>query len=308
MSKGGGTSTQTTTQTLDPQIKALLMGNYQHAQGVANTPFSPFTGEMVADFNPTQTLGQGMLTSLGKSNIGDPALNSAIGSATSASTFAPQMTTAGTLPGTDLTAYENPYQSDVIDATMKQLGLARDTGIMSDNQRATAAGAFGGDRGAVLNSLTNKDYLDTAASTVANLNAQNFTQAQNAATSDLNRQLTAAQGNQAASIQGANLNLGGASLLGDLSDKQIQDALTKAGLVSGVGDQQQQNQQQKDDAAYQEFLRKIGYPAQQQQLLNQSLGLLPNLTNETKTGTQPGDGGLGTMGLIGNLALATATF
>lgn len=308
MSKGGGTSTETTTSTLDPQIKSLLMGNYQHAQGVANQPFTPFSGEQVADFNPTQTLGQGMLTTLGKSNIGDAPLSTAIGAAGSASSFKPSTVSAGTLPGTDLSPYENPFQQDVIDTTMKQLGQARDAGIVSDNQRATAAGAFGGDRGAVLNSLTNKNYFDTAASTVANLNAQNFTQAQNAATSDLNRTLTADQGNQAAGVQGANINLGGASLLGDLSDKQIQDALTKAGLVAGVGDQQQQLQQQKDDASYQEFLRKIGYPAQQQQILNQSLGLLPNLTNETKTGTQPGDGGLGTMGLLGNLALAGATF
>ena len=302
MSKGGGTTTQTTTNTLDPQIKQLLTSNYNRALGIANTPFTPFTGESVAGFTPDQLTGQSLLKGIGQSNLGDSALNSAITTAGGVAGYTPQNVTAGTLPGTDLSGYMNPFQQDVIDATLKQLGQARDAGIMSDNQRASAAGAFGGDRQAVLNSLTDKNYLNTAASTLAGLNSANFAQAQNAATNDLNRQFSAATANQGAGLQGAGLNLNASSLLGDLSNQQIQEALVKAGVVSAVGDQQQQLQQQKDDAAYQEFLRKIGYPAQQQQLLNQSLGLIPAVTNSTTTGTQPGDGGAGLLGSIGSLA------
>lgn len=306
MSKGGGTTTQTTQNTLDPQIKQLLMSNYNRAAGIANKPFTPYTGESVAGFTPDQLTGQSLLKTIGQSNLGDSTLNSAIGTAGNVAGYTPNNISAGTLSNTDLSPYMNPYQSDVIDATMKQLGLARDTGIMSDNQRASAAGAFGGDRQAVLNSLTNKNYLDTAGSTLAGLNSANFSQAQNAATSDLNRQYSADAANQSAGLQGAGLNLNASSLLGNLSNQQIQEALGKAGVVSAVGDQQQQNQQQKDDAAYQEFLRKIGYPAQQQQLLNQSLGLIPAVTNSSTTGTQPGQSPLSGIGsaLSGVAAIA----
>lgn len=296
MSKGGGTTTQTTTNTLDPQIKALLMSNYNRAAGIANKPFTPYTGEFVAGFTPDQLAGQTALKAIGTGDIGDAALNGAINTATNVSGYTPDKVTAGTLSNTDLSPYMNPFQQDVIDATMKQLGQARDAGIMSDNQRASAAGAFGGDRQAVLNSLTDKNYLNTAASTLAGLNSANFAQAQNAATNDLNRQFSAATANQGAGLQGAGLNLNASSLLGDLSNQQIQEALGKAGVISAVGDQQQQLQQQRDDAAYQEFLRKIGYPAQMQQLLNQSLGLIPAVTNSTTTGTQPGQSQLGGIG------------
>ena len=316
MCKGGKKTTETTTNTIDPEIKSLLFSNYNRASGVANTPFQPFTGESVADFTPTQLQAQDLLKQLGTGNIGDAAMNSAIGAASSAAGYSPTNIsatniTAPTLANTDLSPYMNPYQQDVIDATMKQLGQARDAGIMSDNQRATAAGAFGGTRQAVLNSLTNKDYLDTAGSTLAGLNSQNFTNAQNAAQSDLTRELAAAQANQGANLtaaqsnqnaaQGAaGINLNAAGLLGDLSGQQQSSALTKAGLVSAVGDAQQQLQQQKDNAAYDEFMRQIGYPAQTQQIMNQALGLFPNVINTTSDKTESGGGSFLT-GLLGGL-------
>jgi hypothetical protein len=60
-------------------------------------------------------------------------------------------------------------------------------GLNADNQRATAAGAFGGDRQSVLNSLTDQNYQRTLAGTDANLNYQNFMQAQAGATGDPHR-------------------------------------------------------------------------------------------------------------------------
>ena len=296
MSKGGGTTTSTTSNTLDPQIKALLTSNYNSASSIANQPFTPYTGEQVAGFTPTGIQAQDLLKSIGTGTTGDGALNQAVGTTQGVAGYTPQSVTAGQLSNTDLSPYMNPYQSDVIDATLKQLGQARDTSMMSDNQRASAAGAFGGDRQAVLNSLTNKNYLDTAGSTLAGLNSQNFTQAQGAATSDLNRSLSAAQGNQSAGLSGAGLNLQAGSQLGQLSQQQLAQAVTKGGLLGAVGDAQQGLQQSKDDAAYQEFLRKLQYPIQGQTIKNQALGLIPNVTNSSTSGTQPGQSQLGGIG------------
>lgn len=254
---------------LDPAQMQLFMQNYGQAQDVANTPYQGYDpNARVAAFTPETLAAQGSLTNFGNGNTGQPTLNTAINTASGVAGYNP-----GSLATTDLSPYMNPYQGDVIDQTLAELGRARDAGIMSNGQRATQENAFGGDRQAVLDSLTNKDYLNTAASTLANLNSQNFTNAQNAATGDLNRNLST-----------AGLNLSGAGALAGMSDQQIQDALQRAGALGQVGNQSQTQAQNLSDAAYQEFMRRIAYPEQQQELRNQSLSLIP--LQETTTGTQ----------------------
>ena len=93
---------------------------------------------------------------------------------------------AAQLSDADLSQYMNPYQQDVIDTTMADLGRARDSAMNASGVAATQGGAFGGDRHAVMESLNNADYMRQAASTSANLRNQGFQNAQNAAMSDIN--------------------------------------------------------------------------------------------------------------------------
>lgn len=93
---------------------------------------------------------------------------------------------AAQLSDADLSQYMNPYQQDVIDTTMADLGRARDSAMNASGVAATQGGAFGGDRHAVMESLNNADYMRQAASTSANLRNQGFQNAQNAAMADIN--------------------------------------------------------------------------------------------------------------------------
>jgi hypothetical protein len=93
---------------------------------------------------------------------------------------------AAQLSDADLNQYMNPYQQDVIDATMADLGRARDNAVNASGVAATQGGAFGGDRHAIMESQNHADYMRQAASTSANLRNQGFQNAQNAAMADIN--------------------------------------------------------------------------------------------------------------------------
>jgi hypothetical protein len=337
---GGGSQTTTTKNETDPQIKALMLQNYSDASNVANTPFQPYTGQRVAGFTPNQIAGQGGLLAAANDPSGTNGLTAAAGSVggllgyrppniAAPSTITPNTVTpgsvaAGQLSSTDLAPYMNPFTKDVINQTIEQQKHARDMQGVTDNASATAAHAFGGTRQAVQRALTTEGYDRNTGGLIAGLNADNFTQARGAASTDIGNRLAADQfnvnnrmgadefnatgklgadqfnatggynagvANAGNDITGANFRLNAGKTLAGLSDQELQDALTRAGVINAVGDQQHSQQQDVNDAAYEEFLRQIGYPAQQQSIKNAAIGLLPN--DGTQTGTTQKKYGLG---------------
>ena len=230
MSGGGGTTIQK--NELDPQLKALHMQNYAHALNVANTPFQPYTGERVAGFNANQLLGHDAF--LAAAN--DPTAINAIGRAqgsvgdllnyrspfisnpatvTPGMIVAPNKVTpdnvmAGMLAGVDLSSYSNPYTAGVIDQTIQQQLRARDMQGVRDNTAATAAHAFGGTRQAVQNALTSEGYDRNTGELIANLNSENFRQAQAGALGDINRRFAADQFNAGNRLSADQFNATGA--------------------------------------------------------------------------------------------------
>ena len=77
--------------------------------------------------------------------------------------------------------YMNPYQQEVIDASMADLERQRQMQQMPDLNTATQAKAFGGSRQGVAQALTNEAYDRTQANTLANLRSQGFGNAQGVA-------------------------------------------------------------------------------------------------------------------------------
>lgn len=264
---GGSKTTSTTVSDnkIDPALMSLYQQNYQSAQGVANLPFQPFTGEAVSPINATQRQATGIFGNL--ANASAPTIN------------------AGLLKNTDLSPYMNPFQSQVIDRTLQAQERARQMAQVTQNQAATSAGAFGGSRSGVLGALTNEGYDRNTADLIANLNAQNFGQAQAAATGDINR-IYGADTTNATNVLNNN-----------------QQRLAATGGLNLAGAQEQQTAQSADDAAYQEFLRRIGYPSTQQDIRNASLGLIPlqQTQNSTTTQKQSGGGLAGILGAIGSV-------
>src|SRR5258705_13086792 len=96
---------------------------------------------MVAGANPNHSQSVDMFNNIGANNTGAAPLSFGIDAAKGVAGFQP-----GSLPGTDLSGYMNPFQKQVTDTTMADLERQRQIARVHDNQEATAAHAFGGGR------------------------------------------------------------------------------------------------------------------------------------------------------------------
>ena len=250
MSKGKNTTTTTT----DPKQMQIYEDLYNKSKGIASQPFVPYTGNRLAGFNPDQLSGFDATRGMFNQSMGyDPRsqLNTLAGQA------------APSLLDTDLEAYQNPFQTQVIDNTLADLNRSRQMQLQSDQDAAIGRGAFGGSRSALLESETNRNFAEQAAKTAGNLRAQGFDRATSLAGMDLGRDM------QNRGFQ--------AGLLGN----QLSDQYRNLGMLSGIGGQQQGLQQRGLDAGYGEFMRALGYGPQQLGLLAQGVSALPTQTNRT---------------------------
>lgn len=236
------TQQQTQQQVLDPAIRDAFLGTYNRAVGVANNlgerQFADFTPDQMAAFDATrnavgaggQALGaaQNALTGLLDFNPGTVTAANVTGrtagpaaQATAAQAGPAALADAAAinrgdirqvqaerLRDTDLSAYMNPYTTNVIDAALGDLERSRQMQRQQDASRAAAAGAFGGSRQAVLEAETNRAFDDNAARTVAGLRQSAFQNAQQAAMGDIGNQLAAGQFNAGIDANVAGQNAG----------------------------------------------------------------------------------------------------
>jgi hypothetical protein len=140
MSKGGGETTATSS--IDPQLKQAYLGNIRQAQSVAGAlPVRQFAG-----FNPLYTAGEQQVT------------NEALTPFT----------------GESIQQFMNPYENDVVQRALSDVGGALQTQQLQNRQAATAAKAFGGSRQGVQESLTNAAAIKQAADTAAQMRAAGY--------------------------------------------------------------------------------------------------------------------------------------
>ena len=136
--------------------------------------------------------------------------------------------TPTSLLDTNLGAYQNPFQSQVIDNTLSDLNRARQMQIQSDQDAAIGSGAFGGSRSAILEAETNRNFADRAGNIAANLRSQGFDRATSLAGQDIGRDFQAQQMMSDADKQvamqnasfGQQAGLAGQGLLGDIAQNQ----------------------------------------------------------------------------------------
>ncbi len=270
MSKGKSTTTTTT----DPAQMAMYQDLYGKAKGIASQPFVPYTGARVAGFNPDQLQGFDATRNIFDQSMG-------YNPRSQLNTLATQ--NAPSLLNTDIGAYQNPFQTQVIDNTLGDLNRARQMQIQSDQDAAIGRGAFGGSRSALLESETNRNFADRAGNIAANLRSQGYDRATNLAGMDIDNEFRN-RGFQA-------------GLLGN----QLSDQYRNLGLMSGIGGQQQGLQQRGMDAGYNEFMRALGYGPQQLGLLAQGVSALPTQSNVSQS-YKPGMGDYlgGAAGLLGS--------
>lgn len=281
MSKGGQTATTTQQNTLDPFIKEALSRNIQAATQVSQLPYQPYSGPRVAGFRPAEQQAFDITQQAVTGRVGAPELAQATDVARQAAMFGPQQFQQ------NVQGFMNPYQQNVVDATMARLAQARAERDAATKAQLASARAFGNERRGVYEAQLAGEQERNTAETLANLYSQGYGQA--------------AQMAQALPGQ----QLAGAAALAGYGNQALAQQQAYANMLAGIGGQQRGMAQQNLDVAYQDFLAQRGYPVEQLKILQSGLTGLPNVQSATTTSTTPGQGFLGTAsnvaGVLGGL-------
>lgn len=288
MSKGG--STQTSSTSIDPQIKEAFLANFQQAQGVAGA----LPIQQIAGFNPMYQAGEEALVNASLAGPGISGTDIAAQMAGYGGFYQPAAITAQktnlgmTGPGS-IGSYMNPYTSSVRENALADLESARQAAIRQTGQQAMQAKAFGGSRQGVAEALTNQGFAKQAANLGTTLNEQAFNQAMAMQQADIARQSATDLANQQAGLQGAQFRLGAAGQLGNLAAQQQALRLGGAQAVMGAGGARQALEQQQMDAIRNVGLQRLG-------VVQSSLGAQPanlGMQSVTPQYSNPAAGALG---------------
>ena len=161
-----------------------MQGGFQDGSGANLPPMAAMQG----GYNPA--MQQGQYNPIAPS--GDFNLNQASAGAMQKSMQGAQngmQFDAGQLAGSDLSQYTNPYENQVVQQTLTDLGGAQEQQLNQMGANATAAGAFGGSRHGIAEAETRRGFADTAAQAVSGLRQAGYTQAGQAAQNDINNRM-----------------------------------------------------------------------------------------------------------------------
>lgn len=137
---------------------------------------------------------------------------------------------AGQIAGLNLGAYTNPYENQVVQQTLTDLGGAQEQALNQMGAQATAARAFGGSRQGIAEAETRKGFAKQAAQAVSGLRQAGFQNAQQLAGQDISAQMQAALANQ-----GANLTAQGQTAANTLAAQQANQAAYNQAGMFGAG-------------------------------------------------------------------------
>jgi hypothetical protein len=270
-------TTQTTEVKLPAWVDAASQSNYKLAQDIAAKPYNPYTGKTVADQDALTLQGQGMLAA-GQGN-NQTGYNQASDLANQAG--------AGIL-GLDRSKYMNPFTQSVIDSTVQSSKDALGQSLMSNADKAVAAKAFGGSRGAIVDGVTTAQANKDLTAQIAALNQANFGQATSAMQGDITSKLAAS-----------------GALTGNQDSANKSAMATIQGLL-GAGTQNQQQQQNVLNDAKGKFDEAQNYDVDRLNLMLSALGMSPygktESTNKTSSagssGTDFAQMGVGVLSLL----------
>ncbi len=239
MGKGSNTTSTQSTSAPDPQAYAAYSQLLQRAQGVANTPYQAYTGQLTAPVNAQQNLGIGNINA--NANFAQPYVTQAAGIAQGA---------ANPLTQQQIQNYQNPYTQDVVNATQAEFNNQNAQAQQGLTSNAIAQGALGGNRVGVAQGILAGQQQLAQAPTIAGLYNQSYN-----------------QGLQTAAQQYQQNPLSAAGALANFGISGQGAALSGAGAQLGAGTLQQQTEQQRLNAAYQQYQQAQAFPYQQTQWL-----------------------------------------
>lgn len=294
---GGGTTTSTGT-TYQSSLPEYAEPYYQELADRASTesknPYYAYGGQRVAGFQPETYQSFGLAqTVAGREtpwrNQGAAAATDVAGSETQ------RWDTYDNKEG-----YYNPFMDQVLNVEQDRATRRFQEQGVTRNAEAVQAGAFGGSRQIVADSLAQRDLNEQLARSEAEGLRDAYFNAQQTFAADEDR-----------TLQGRGLSLSAAQLLNDLEGSRYENEFQRVELLSQIGAQKQQQQQAGLDVAYQNYINQRDYPRQQLAFYSQILHGMPVTPQQEvmQTSTQPrpnpysqiGGAGLTAAGLYGAL-------
>ena len=248
-------------------------------------PASYGTGFSTGAVNtPQQVATQAGTQSPAMPNINQAAAQGIYGSGlTTAGELGYQPGQIGTIAGSNIAQYQNPYTEQVIQATEADILRGAQMGLNTLGAQAQAARAFGGSRQGVAEAELGRNVLQQLAQSSAGLRQAGFTQAQQAAQQDIQNRLA----QEGLGLQGSSQRLGAASQLANVANLGFGMGQTVQQNLAQQGALQQGLQQALIDAAKQQYAGYTGAPAASIGYVTSALGATP-VPQTTTTSKQPG--------------------
>jgi len=304
---GGGSknATQTTRVELPEWMQNAGEQNFMKAESIANNPYTGYDQSRIAGYTPDQVAAQDMT----RANAGQTGNMQQYlgGQAAGLNDYQPQQVQAGQLASTNLDPYMNPYTQQVEAHALSALESQRKQAQLGNQDAFLRNKAFGGSRQALQAGVTDAMAAQKAAETSANIRAQAFQQAQNAASTDIGRAFDASRANQSADLQGRQLGLQGLQLAGNLYGQGQQADIRDVGLLSAAGQEQQAMNQAQLDLNYQNWMDYQGWDRSQLEWLSGMLGSSPGSQTTNATGNMGGSKPNPAMGALGGALSGAAT-
>jgi hypothetical protein len=271
-------------------------GNLNAALNVANTNAGNRQQMALANtgyLNQAAAANQAAQNQMGEFNAG--LLNTANLNNQAAQNAAGQFN-AGALNTMGQFNLSNLLRNNQFNAGLAQAANQADMSAANQNAQFNAANAL---RNNQFNAGALNNALQFNAGQVGAANQYNAGAMNAASLANLNAALSAGEANQSAMNASQGINLQGAGLLGTLGKAQAANYLAGANALNNWGAQTQTTQQNALNAAYQQYLNRLNYPVQMQQLLNSSLGMLGGAGT-----SNPSAAGQSTGGLLGGIGSA----
>lgn len=255
ISVGGAALNQADASKAANKVSAPLAGAqntlYSDAENIASTPYTPYTGQQVADLSANQQKAVQQASDETTNNEAQDYINKA---GSQADFIAGNQWNSGTAA-----KYMNPYTQDVTDVALNQEDQAYQNQVNANNSSAASSGAFGGDRATLTNVNTTGQHLQAQGNIEAQGNANAYNSALTAWQQDNNRAAQAATAYQASGNDITNMNA-----------SQIKDLLATGGADQAV-------QQMKLTTGYNNYLDQRNWATNQLAPLESAAGKTPTL-------------------------------
>jgi hypothetical protein len=279
MSGSGGGDTTTTRTDVPSWMLPYAKGTLSFAHDVANQPYQPYKGQLVANLDPMQRQAYDFTQQ--QLGVAGNNINQFAQGMKPLTNFQPDQVYARQFTDMDMSKYMNPYTNQVVDTSLAALDRERQQQQMQNASQAQAAGAFGGSRQGLVEAQTNEAAQRQAGQLSANLYQQGYGQAQQVAMQDIANRMQAQLANQQAGIQGAGVRMDAGRIGGLLAQQAGQANIQSAAALEAAGQAQQQQQQAMLNSKYQQFLEKRGYPNQQLETQLRGFGVPSGQTQVT---------------------------